>query len=236
MQLTVYACAHMIALKPDELVDAAQQRRTYAPIHAQIVSCDEWPLISPRRLSAVEHLRRKTASRIMTNGRLNRTNGRVISLFSYTRKRSKHRITLIERKSQVQVQLRCPFSSSLFLSFSFFTYLSWVKRSSRRDSIIATLSQLYGRVRVTIVKRESPNDSRYYPAADNEVHYPNAAAGETGFVRHTTMNPGSTCTGIIFARAIHLLSTSATSRWKTKTKQNGRTTEACNKKARDNSW
>lgn len=59
----------------------------------------------------------------------------------------------------------------------------WNIRSSRRDSIIAAPSQLYGRVRVTIVKRESPNDSRYYPAADNEVHYPNAAAGETGFVR-----------------------------------------------------
>lgn len=88
-------------------------------------------------------------------------------------------------------------------------YLSppeWSTRSSRRDSIIAALSRLYGRVRVTIVKRESPNDSRYYPAADNEVHYPNAAAGETGFVRHaTTVNSGSTCTGIILASAIHLL-------------------------------
>jgi len=236
-QLTVYACAHMIALKPDELVDAAQRRRIYAPIHAQVVSCDEWPLISPRRLSAVEHLRRKTASRIMTNGRLNRTNGRVISLFSYTRKRSKHRITLIERKTSSTSTITMSFfflSVSFF--FLFFIYLSWVKRSSRRDSIIATLSQLYGRVRVTIVKCESPNDSRYYPAADNEVHYPNAAAGETGFVRHTTMNPGSTCTGIIFARAIHLFSTLTISRWKTKTKQSGRTTEACNKKARDNSW
>lgn len=118
---------------------------------------------------------------------------RHISL-SYTRKWSKHRITLIERKNTSQVQW-CLFSffSPLYLFF-------WVEHS-RRDSIIATLLQLYGRVHV---KRESPNDSRYYPAADNEVHYPNAAAGETGFVRHTTtVNPGSTCTGIILASAIH---------------------------------
>lgn len=131
-----------------------------------------------------------------------------------------------KKKRQVQVQSRCPFSFllCLFPSFLFYIFVlfppisssEWSTRSSRRDSIIAALSQLYGRVRVTIVKRESPNDSRYYPAADNEVHYPNAAAGGTGFVRHTTMvNPGSTCSGIILASAIHLLS--ATSRWKTRT-------------------
>lgn len=124
---------------------------------------------------------------------------RHISL-SCTRKRSKHRITLIERKTSSTSTIMMSF---LHFSFSFSSCISpseWSTRSSRRDSIIAVLSQLYGRVHVTIVKRESPNDSRYYLAADNEVHYPNAAAGETGFVRHTTMvNPGSTCTRIILA-------------------------------------
>jgi len=124
---------------------------------------------------------------------------RHISL-SCTRKRSKHRITLIERKTSSTSTIMMSFLLFSFSSSSCISPSEWSTRSSRRDSIIAVLSQLYGRVHVTIVKRESPNDSRYYLAADNEVHYPNAAAGETGFVRHTTMaNPGSTCTRIILA-------------------------------------
>jgi len=81
---------------------------------------------------------------------------RHISL-SYTRKRSKHRITLIERKTSSTSTItrererereRERYTSFFFLSVSylfFFLPSEWSTRSSRRDSIIAALSQFYGR-------------------------------------------------------------------------------------------
>jgi len=87
------------------------------------------------------------------------------SYFSFLRprKRSKRRITLIERKTSststdfsIVVPLLAP---SLFLFLSLFSPVQSA-RSSRRDSIIAALSRLYSTRPHSIVKRESPNDPR----------------------------------------------------------------------------
>lgn len=113
---------------------------------------DERPLISSsRRLSAVEHLRRKTTSRIMANGRLNRPNDRVIFLF-LTAEKTIETSNYADREKNVKYKcglLGCccsssSRSSSLSFPLSLPLFLSVQSaRLSRRDSIIAALSRLY---------------------------------------------------------------------------------------------
>lgn len=150
---------------------------TYTRVE-QVVSCDERPLISSsRRLSAVERLRRKTTSRIMANGRLNRPNDRVIFLF-LTAEKTIETSNYADREKNIKYKcglLGCCSSSPSLSLFSLYKALAY------RGEI--QLSPLY-RDSTLCVRVRSLNAS-HRMIRGNEVHYPNVAAGETGFQRYT---------------------------------------------------